>query len=147
MQGKITKKEIGGRTFTLSSLRFDHAREVYAKIAPMLQAYGNEQMVKTTEALTLFVVAGMGNAISAEDLKFYCEKFGPTTTVDLDANAMLLLKNKEHMAQAFAEDNFADMFEWLDACVEHNFASVIAKIRGGLAKLKQDRPEAEAPSA
>lgn len=147
MQGKTTKREIGGREYTVTSLRFDKAREVYAKIAPMLQAYGNEQIAKTTEALSLFVIAGMGNSLSAEDLKFYCEKFGEVTTIELDANAVLLLKNKEHMAQAFADDRFVEMFEWLDLCVEHHFSSVIAKLRGGLEKLERDRQAAAAATS
>ncbi len=141
MQGKITTKEIGGRTFTISSLRFDKARAVYAKLAPLLQSYGNKQISEMNEALGLFVLAGLGNALKPEDLEFYCDAFGETTIVAVDANTNKLLKNREHMAYVFAEDSFSDMFEWLDACVWHNFGSTVEKIRGGLAKLKQDRQE------
>ncbi|MEY4507961.1 MAG: hypothetical protein RLZZ450_83 [Pseudomonadota bacterium] len=120
-----TPVEINGRTYQIRPLAFADARQVYAKMQRLLALHGDEAV--TESKCGLFLFAGLIGAINDDDLKFFIDKFGPTTVCALDAQRTLPLTTDEHRSNVFA-GCFEECLAWLDACVDVNYAGVMAKL-------------------
>ena len=123
----IASVEISGHTYTIRKLPLASARKVFARLQRVLALYADRDMA--AEGLSPIVCANLAGALSEADLQFYATEFGPSTTVQWEDDRVLMLKDPKHQEEAFA-DNFADQLDWIDACVQLNFAGVLAKIDG-----------------
>jgi hypothetical protein len=99
--------------------------------------------------MSVFMLAGMGGALPAEDLELYVKTFGAATTCTFADGRVLSLK-KIPASKNGPEVNPMDevfsgaldqMFEWLDACARLNFGSLIEKTRAGLASVDPAKAE------
>lgn len=132
-------KEIAGRVYTARILSFSEARKVYSRLQRLLAA--NEEILDEAN-VGLFMFLGVVGAMSEEDLHFYIDCFGPTTSVALDAMRSLPLNSDTNRNVVFA-GRFEEVFEWLDFCVDVNFRAARAKLNGAR-KALEARAEAEA---
>jgi hypothetical protein len=126
---------IGGRNYAISVLPFAKSREVYSKLQSIISV--NEETLNEA-GVGLFMLAGLAGHMPDEDLKFYITAFGPTTTVEIDAQRRFDLGDDIKRGIVFA-DRFEELFEWLDACVEVNFGGVIAKQRAARSAMQARR--------
>ncbi len=138
--------EINGRTFTINVLALATARQVWARLQKIIAAFADEE---SSAGMSAFMLACMAGAISEEDFKFYAEKFGQATQVDMGDGRVLVLTKMEAQQEVFG-NSFEDQFEWLDACIKHNYEGVLAKMRAALkeaaeaARLKAEAAKLEA---
>ncbi len=126
------QKEIGGRQYTVRIMSFSEAQPVYKRIERILSV--NPEVVEGA-GIGLFMLSSLSGGLSEEDLKFCIERFGPTTTVALNATQVLDLATADKRNIVFAQ-RFEEHFEWLDFCVEVNFEGTIAKMRAAAARHK-----------
>lgn len=133
--------EIGGRNFTIRKLALVKQRVVYARFQKLLGVFAQREEL-AQEGMSAFMTATMANLVSQEDMQFFCDQFGPSTSVEWDAERTLILKDPAHQEIAFGED-YTHQFEWLDACFALNFAGVLGKLS---AALQSKRDEASAAS-
>ncbi len=127
----IEDRTIGGKQYQIRVLNVAEARKVYQRVQQLLAIVGDENLAES--GLDPILVAGMSGALKENDLDYLCEKFGPTTTVDMGDGRVLVLK-ADVQNDLFA-GNFEHMFEWLAACISVNFGGVIAKMRGALSTI------------
>jgi hypothetical protein len=125
--------DIGGRRYQIRSLAFADQRKVYSRMQRVMMAYGDELLKDAN--VGLFMFAGMAGLLTDEDMTFYCDTFGKVTDVDMGDGRQLVLSNDVNRTLVFS-GSFADLFEWLDACVEVNFSSVMSKLSGARKSLE-----------
>lgn len=130
---QIESREIGDKTFQIRLLPFSDGRKAYSKLQKLLSAHGDE--VLTQAGIGLFMFAGLAGAVSDDDLAFFCDVFGKSTEVNLGGNKTLTLSNEANRTIVFA-GAYDNLFEWLDACVEINFASVMGKLSAARKQLE-----------
>jgi len=123
---KSEEIDLIGRKFTIRTLKYGKAREVYSKLQNILLAYVDD------EAASFGAVMGamMGGAISDADFDFIVERFGEETTVVsyVDGKEHVIPRlNKEAREDVFAGE-FQAVFDWLEACIQLNFAGVVKKL-------------------
>lgn len=142
---EVSKEDIGGRTYTVRTLNLAEARGVYVKLAKIINNFGDD-IFKDADLPVFMMATFQEGVITEADLTYFCTKFGAISSVDYTGDdgepRMLSLSDAKNQDAMFKGDHFPDMFTWLDLCVRHNFASAIAKIRGGLAKLNETRQSA-----
>lgn len=143
-------KTINGNEYSVRVLPLRDARLVYARIQRILSVFGEDAI--TESDMSPFMLAGMSGAITAEDLEFYTDKFGPLTNVTLEDGRVITLTvtkgPKGERLETNLEEVFAGqmdvMLEWLDFCVQVNFKSIIEKLAAALKRRKSDLDAAKA---
>lgn len=143
--------EIGGRVFTIRKLNYREALKVYCNFQKLIAAFFDDSK---PDGLSLFQIAGLLGHVSHEDLKWYVEAFGPSTTVDFgDGRVLPLVHVPANFAKGLPEVDpvaecfggaLEDMFTWLDECARFNFAGLIAKTAGALRNMPAGAPEQKA---
>jgi hypothetical protein len=134
-------KEIGGRVFQIRKLPLIAQRVVYARFAKLLGVFTQLEEL-AAEGGSAFMTCTMLGMINQEDMQFYCDQFGPSTTVEWDESKTLFLKDAKAQETVFGDD-YAQQFEWLDACFALNFETVLAKMNAAL-QTKKDAAAAAA---
>ncbi len=126
--------ELNGRQLTLRKLNFRQALPIYCKFQPIMAAFF-DQAAAAPGGLAVFQIVGSMGRLSYEDLDYYIQQFGPSTTVDFGDGRVLPLKLVPATKTAPAvdpvselfDDDMPGMFKWLDECVRFNFGATIAK--------------------
>lgn len=124
---QTTAVRIGEYDFQIGKLAFEDARPAYVRLQKLLSADDKILAEVAQDGVGLFMFAGFGGLIDDEDLKYYTELFGKVTTVAVSAQQTVFLKDKAARDLLFG-GQIEIFFEWLDACVEVNFAGARAKL-------------------
>ncbi len=141
-QLQSTPVEIGGATFQISLLPFEAARPAYVRLQRLLQA--NEEILATAD-IGLFMFAGMSGQLDDEDLKYYIELFAECTTVVLGQQTLFL---KQPAARtALFSGRMENLFTWLDAACEVNFASAREKLVAARKRLAANQAAKAEPKS
>lgn len=126
---------IGGKEYQIRVLSVMEGRKVYNRIQKLLAVVGDASLKES--GLDPILIAGMAGHLNDGDLEFLCDKFGPSCTVKVQRNgqeAELKVSDKAVTEELFA-GNFEDMFAWIAACIEVNFAGLIVKMRSALSSF------------
>jgi len=119
---------IGGREYTVRVLPSAQARKAFGRVQKMLMV-DEEGCVKTGLGVTMMAV--MLGQVSDEDVEALVQLFAPNTSVDMGENRVVQLKDPKVQDELWA-GGLEDMYAWLDACIDVNFAGVLEKTRGAL---------------
>jgi hypothetical protein len=144
---KTTETTIGGKSYTIRLLSVEQAR----RILPIVQrAVGSLDPDVDVHGRTL--IAGFTGLLSPEDMDKLVNVFAPTTTVDMADRAKApdgttLPARVLRLDQKTAQDELWGgelelMLEWVDACIDANFGSMIAKTRGVVKALTEAQARA-----
>lgn len=137
MKLKSETKTIGENQYTVTVLPVVSGREALVRLQRLLAGgigaitQGNRQDIPAA-------LAGISERLTAADLEWFCEKFGKATSVamppsdDAPQGRVLVLAGSDAQTAVFA-GNYLEMFEWLEFCIEVNFATLLEKIKGALA--------------
>ena len=134
---------VADREFTIRTLSFKQAREVYAKIQNIILLYVDEK----ASSFGADMAAMMGGALSDADFDFIVERFGQSTSVkakDPEGNEKTLFLKDAESRDAVFVGSFESVFEWLEECIVLNFAGVIKKLEAAKPQLEEAQARAAA---
>ena len=126
--------EIGDKDFTITALSVADARQAYARAHRVLVLAAESVVASTGTGAVLF--ATFSGGLSEEDIDVLTKLFAPRTMVDFRDGSALPLTSKEAMDRAFS-GALEHLFEWLDACLDVNFAGLMAKMSAAALKLEE----------
>lgn len=125
------EREIDGKTYQIRCLNVIEGRKVYHRIQKLMAIVGDEDNLKGIDPIFAAIFAG---AVDEADVDFLIAKFATVTTVDMGDGRVVSLKDQKVQDELFA-GNLESLFAWLSACVNVNFAGVIAKTRSALSNF------------
>jgi hypothetical protein len=134
--------EIRGLTFETRVLPVMAASKIYAKIQRLLPIWADSD--GAAKELGTVAVAGMIGGLDEATMQQLIETFGKATTVTIDDRTLPLIDKKgeqKGLDEALAGD-FAALQEWLGFCIQVNFETAIAKLKGAQ-KDNESAPKAE----
>lgn len=121
--------EIGDFEFKVRPISVAKARKV---LAVLQKCVGSLELNKG--AMDNFLLtAGIGGALTDEDLGVLIDAFGEKTTVSIPSAdpgkepRQVVLSTPAAQDEVFS-GQFEHLYEWLDKCVEFNFAGTLAKM-------------------
>lgn len=137
---------IDGKAYQIRPLNVVEGRKVYAKLQRTLAILGDEKL----GALDPILVATLSGTLTESDLEFLVTAFAPTTTAvtgtDEKGEPLVQCLKDKGVQDALFAGNFEAMFEWLAACIQVNFAGLIAKMRSAVSsfgdKAQDSQPKA-----
>lgn len=138
--------QIADREFTIRTLSFAKAREVYAKLQGIILLYVDENV----SSFGVVMAAMMGGSLSDEDFDFIVNRFGESTSVqtkDAEGNDKTLFLKDPTARDAVFGGSFECVFEWLEECIMMNFQGVVKKLEAAKPKLEAAQEKARAANA
>lgn len=145
-------KQIGEHTYEVTQLDAVRGRRVFVRFAKLMMPALSEASAAASEAKqgaageVQGVAAGrflkalerVADAVTEEDVEFFCEHFAPSTAVRGGQYGSKAPQLESVFALHFAGE-YLGMMEWLLFCFEVNFGSFFARLG-----LTRDTPQATA---
>jgi len=138
---------IGGKTFKITVLSLAEARKAFYLVQPIIQVTGlDEDDSAGLGSLGGPLMAAMTRGLSEQALQECIALFGPTTRVVMSDEREVVLKDPTAQEELFA-GQLELLFDWIAACVEINFAGVLAKTQAAAKKMRASAVAAAAKPA
>lgn len=132
---RTESKVIGEHEYEVRQLDAVKGRECFLRfakvVAPAIAELGPDVNDKTGVSLEVLgkAFAKAIDALSSEDLKYFCDVFAASTNVVVhDEKCTRRPSLKDLFALHFAGDELPNMFSWLAFCFEVNFGSFFARL-------------------
>jgi len=122
--GETKNFEIGGRNFQIGMLSYADSKRAFQHVCKLMPA---DESLPGELGMGLFMYASTFGGIPDEELDFFIKLFGPITMMAVSPTNAIPLSSEANREIAF-KGRFEEMFEWLDAALQTNFASVIEKL-------------------
>lgn len=120
--------EINGLEYKLRPLTVLAARP----IIPILQRCLGAMELTQGSLKNFLFTAGLGGMLTEQDLDLMVKAFGPSTTVTVPSadgkGDRTLVLDKPGVQDELFGGQLEFMYEWLEACIDFNFAGALAKM-------------------